>query len=67
MPEWIMKFYQISHFLDMLPPALYPYIFSGSDFLAMCQTTTTGNPVGKETQNKEAEDCEMATVSLEEI
>ena len=38
MPDWIMKSYQISHFLAMLAPALNPFIFSGFALLgAFCQ------------------------------
>ena len=66
MPAWILKSYQISHFLAMLPPALYPFIFSGSDFLAMFPNATTDREVLIENENKE-EDCEMTTVSLDEI
>ena len=68
MPEWSQKFYQISHFLAILPPALYPFIFSGSDFLAICQNAKTDRevPIGNRAHEEE-EDCEMTTVSLEEI
>ena len=52
--------------MAMLPPALYPYIFSGSDFLAICQNASTERDNLIEYQAKEEEDCEMKNVSLED-
>ena len=38
MPVWVFFFYQTSHFLAMLPPALYAYIFCTPQFLLnLCQ------------------------------
>lgn len=33
MPGWVFTWYQVSHFLAMTLPALYPWVFSGPGLL----------------------------------
>ena len=33
MPDWVYVWYQVSHFLAMTLPALYPWVFSGPGLL----------------------------------
>ena len=33
MPGWVFTWYQVSHFLAMTLPALYPWVFSGPELL----------------------------------
>ena len=33
MPGWVFVWYQVSHFLAMMLPALYPWVFSGPGLL----------------------------------
>ena len=33
MPVWVFTWYQVSHFLAMTLPALYPWVFSGPGLL----------------------------------
>lgn len=33
MPGWVLTWYQVSHFLAMMLPALYPWVFSGPGLL----------------------------------
>ena len=33
MPGWVFVWYQVSHFLAMTLPALYPWVFSGPGLL----------------------------------
>jgi len=70
MPDWIMKSYQISHFLAMLAPALNPFIFSGFALLgAFCQSTRfTGGALSEPLivkDEEEQEDSAGSSISLE--
>eukprot|EP00091_Calanus_sinicus_P008543 TRINITY_DN20675_c0_g1_i1.p1 TRINITY_DN20675_c0_g1~~TRINITY_DN20675_c0_g1_i1.p1 ORF type:complete len:100 (-),score=18.64 TRINITY_DN20675_c0_g1_i1:62-361(-) len=41
MPRWVSIFYGVAYFLAMLPTAIYPYIFCGSDLLLpFCKNNT---------------------------
>ena len=44
MPEWILKFYEVSHFLAMLPPAVYSFIFYGEKFVFGVKENKNLNP-----------------------
>ena len=33
MPGWIFNWYQVSHFMAMCLPAVYPWVFSGPQLL----------------------------------
>ena len=66
MPDWIMKSYQISHFLALVPPAFYSYIFYGSEFLSMFESITADREVLIKNESEEVDDSQMTSVSLDQ-
>ena len=65
MPDWMMKCYQISHFLALLPPAVYPYIFHGAELMTLCEKITNDREVLIENETEEADESEMTSVCLD--
>ena len=46
MPGWVYTWYQVSHFLALTLPALYPWVFGGPELLT--EWTRTSGPGDRE-------------------
>ena len=67
MPGWMMKSYQVSHFLALLPPATFSFIFHGSDFFTLWESVLVSQDreVLIETESDCGADNDCVSVSLE--
>merc|ERR1719341_2754634 len=62
-PEWIWTITQVSYFLAMLPPALYSFIFCGSDLcLPFCKNVTAEEELLIEDEVVEEDGCDSTHV-----
>ena len=53
MPGWVFVWYQVSHFLAMTLPALYPWVFSGPGLLTEWEMLVQAEAVKVEQQEQE--------------